>query len=163
MRRFAALSLGVVAILFVVTLAAIGNIGERSSIPKVANEALEKGTDFELFSLNPAHLTEKPENHFHGWEVLGSTKIDDAKTRGQIVAALRKGVAESDGMVAACFNPRHGIRVQHGGKTIDLVICFECLSAAVYVDGERSDGFLTTSSPQATFDRVLKAAASKAE
>lgn len=36
--------------------------------------------------------------------------------------------------MAACFDPRHGVRAVHGGHTVDLVICFECLSLKVYRD-----------------------------
>jgi hypothetical protein len=61
-------------------------------------------------------------------------------------------------MVAGCFIPRHGLRLKGGGKTVDLVICFQCLSAEVFVDGERQKGFLTSGEPQTEFDATLKAA-----
>ena len=74
-----------------------------------------------------------------------------------LVAALKKGVEENDGTVANCFNPRHGIRATHEGNTVELVICFECLSMQAYLGAERS-GALTTASPERTFDDVLRAA-----
>jgi hypothetical protein len=64
----------------------------------------------------------------------------------------------NDGRVAACFNPRHGIRASREGKTIDLVICFECLQVYVYAEEGRQGSFLTTSSPQPVFDQVLREA-----
>ena len=64
-------------------------------------------------------------------------------------------------MAAACFIPRHGIRMTSGRDTVDLVICFECLSVNVYVNDKREKGFLTTRDPQPTFDAVLKAAGVK--
>lgn len=136
--------------LFVVLLAGCGQ-----KIPEPALTALEKGDKFELFSLNPARTAEKPPNEFHGWEILGSTKVDKADVRKKLVAALKKAAAENDGVAAGCFNPRHGIRIVHGGKTIDVVICFECYSASVYIDDERKDSFLLTDSAQATFNKVL--------
>ena len=78
---------------------------------------------------------------------------DDKKA---ILAALRKGVADSDGMVAACFNPRHGIEATYEGKTVELVICFECLSISGWVDGERFS-VLTTGGPAGEFNRMLEA------
>jgi hypothetical protein len=47
------------------------------------------------------------------------------------------------------------------GKTVDLVICFQCFSVQVFVDGKRQEGFLTTGDPQEVFDSVLKAAGVK--
>ena len=35
-----------------------------------------------------------------------------------------------------CFFPRHVLRVVKGGRTIDLVICFQCNSYRVYADGK---------------------------
>src|SRR5262249_25736189 len=87
---------------------------------------LEKAEHFELLSLDPAVEGVKGEEGFHGWKILGKTAVKDAAVRKQIVTALDKGIAESDGNGAKCFDPRHGIRAQHDGKTVDLVICFEC-------------------------------------
>jgi hypothetical protein len=132
--------------------------GCGQKIPEPALTALGKGEKFELFSLSPEHFTEdkRPPNHFHGWEVLGSTKVEKADVRKQLVAALKKAAAENDGVAAACFNPRHGIRVVQEDKTIDLVICFECYSTTVYVDDVRKDSFLLTDSAKAAFDKVLQ-------
>lgn len=136
-------------------LAVVLLAGCGQKIPEPALTALEKGDKFELFSLDPTRTTEKPPNNFHGWEILGSTKVDKADVRKKLVAALKKAAAENDGVAAGCFNPRHGIRVVHEGKTIDVVICFECYSASVYADDGRKEGFLITESAQATFNKVL--------
>src|SRR5262249_13241443 len=95
-----------------------------------------------------------PKDNFHGWKVLGKTAVKEKADRGKLVEALEKGIKENDGTVAACFNPRHGIRVAKGDKTIDLVICFECFSLEVWKGEERSS-VLTTGSPQKAFDKVL--------
>ena len=139
-------------------LVCVATLGCGDKFPPTTLTSLNQAESFELLSLNPAHLTEKPENDFHGWEVLGSTKVEDTKDRTKLIAALRKGVNENDGTVAGCFNPRHGIRVTSGGTTTEIVICFECMSAQVYVNGKRQSHFLLTNSPQPTFDAVLKEA-----
>jgi hypothetical protein len=148
------------------------NSASRSKIPDDVNAALEKAESFELFSLDPDEIpadsadssesgpssAKKDEQRFQIWPALGSTTITDKAQREKLIAALQKGVAENDGMAAACFNPRHGIRVKHAGKVYDVVICFECMSASTYVDNVRRKGFLVTRTPQPEFDAVLKAA-----
>ena len=123
-----------------------------------AKAVLDKAEQFELLSLDPAVEGVKGKEGFHGWKILGKTAVKDATIRKQIVTALDKGIAESDGNGAKCFDPRHGIRAQRDGKTVDLVICFEC--GWVYVfhgDKEERQGVaVTTGKPQAVFDKVLK-------
>jgi hypothetical protein len=90
---------------------------------------------------------------FHGFRILGKTTLKD-ETRKTIVAGLYKGIKDSDGSVAACFNPRHGIRATADGKTVDIVICFECHSLLTYL-GEMKASALTAPTPEATFNKVL--------
>lgn len=129
---------------------------ENSLTPQV-QAVLNKADQIELLSLSPEHLQEKPKDAFHGWRVLGSTTIkgDD---KAAALTALRAGIAANDGMVAGCFNPRHGVRATQGGKTVDLVICFECLQISVYVGEEREKGVLTTAQAQPLFNKLLTAA-----
>jgi hypothetical protein len=124
-------------------------------LPPAAEAILAKPDRFELLSLDPGREGEKTVNGFHDWKVLGSTIVSDAKTQRELVAALKKGISENEGIVAACFNPRHGLRVTQGDKTVDIVICFECLSMSVYI-GEQKSGVWTTRSPQPVFDKVLR-------
>jgi hypothetical protein len=118
---------------------------------------LEKAENFELLSLEPERLEEVPKDSFQGWKVLGKKTIDTSEIRKKIVDALEKGVVENQGGVTVkCFNPRHGIRVTHNGKTADFVICFQCLQVHVYMDGGAEQMFLVSSSPTETFNKVLK-------
>jgi hypothetical protein len=118
---------------------------------------LEKATQFDLYSLEPATegKVEKNKKTFHGWEVLGKTTVKDGKTRKELLDALQK-----KGDVAKCFDPRHGIRASHGGKSVDLVICFRCGQIYVFPDGkgERAATLTISDTSQPVFDRVLKAA-----
>jgi RNA polymerase sigma factor (sigma-70 family) len=121
---------------------------------------LEKAEEFELLSLNPsidpAQRDEKIKEDFHGFQVLGKTTVKDAQTRKKLVAAFKKGIKDSDGNAALCFNPRHGIRFTHDDKTVDFVICYECLQMRVYVGDKKEAEITTTNSPQDTFNSVLK-------
>lgn len=117
---------------------------------------LRDATSFELYSLDPMERTEFDANAgFHGWKILGTTQVDDATTRKKLAEALSSGIAENEGVVNMCFDPRHGIRVTVDGRQYDYVICFECYSARCYIDGKQNLGFLTTESPQSEFDRIL--------
>ncbi len=127
----------------------------NNRVPKAAKAALQEGDRVELFSLDPPRLEEKPPDHFHGWRVLGKTLIKDAAVRKTLVGAFLQGVEDSDGAVAGCFNPRHGIRVAHKGRITDFVICFECLSVKVHTGDEKEGGFLIADSPQGAFNKIL--------
>lgn len=145
-------------------LAACG--ADDNRIPADVLAALEKGQTLELISLDHARPVAAKEGEvkqddgetLHGWKVLGNTVLKDAKDRGKLLAALQTGVRESDGTAAKCFNPRHALRASHGGKVYEVVICFECFSAAIHIDGKREPGFLLNRSPQPTFDALLKEA-----
>ena len=127
-------------------------------LPAPAMEALAGAEQYELLSLDPSREGHGSPGNFHGWKVLGRTSVADSGTRQRLNEALRAGARTSDGSMAACFIPRHGIRAVRAGKATELVICFECLSAQVYQDGRRTEGFATTGSPEKLFDEVLKAA-----
>ena len=131
--------------------------GCEEKIPSDAREALLSAEDFFYFSVDPNRLENiPPDEALHGWKILGKASIEDKGTRTKLIGALRKGIEANDGKVAACFNPRHAIRVTHDGKTYDFVICFECFSISYYIDGARQKGILVTDSPRTVFNEILK-------
>jgi hypothetical protein len=130
--------------------------GQENKIPDQARAILENASQFELLSIGN---DTSPKNHteeFHRWPVIGKTTIKDPDTRKRLVAALEKGVEENKGDVMKCFNPRHGIRVTHGGMTADFVICFECYQVIAYVAGGKGQRFLITDSPAPIFNQTLQ-------
>ena len=132
---------------------------ENPSLSKEAKAVLDQAEQIELYSLDPAGGPLKKDaekNGFHGWKVLGKTKLADAKTSKKVMAAIYKGIPEGFGP-AGCFHPRHGIRATLKDKTVDLVICFECMSMTVY-NGEKGEIVYTSASPQPVLDKVLTAA-----
>ena len=128
-----------------------------NELPKEVRDAFEKATEYDLYSLDPSRLRKKDakDELFHDWKVLGKTRLkgDAAK---KIRAAIDKGRKDSDGSVAACFNPRHGVRIVHDKKTYDLVICYECLSANVFEGEKRLGQFLTARGPETTLNKTLE-------
>ena len=162
MTRFRAIALASFAMLLT-TVSAWTAEKPENKLSADVQTILEKAEQFELLSLDPAVEGVKGKEGFHGWKILGKTMVKDAAVRKEIVTALDKGIAESDGNGAKCFDPRHGIRAQRDGKTVELVICFECMQVQGYLDkSEKSDvHFLVTKTPQDAFDKVLKAAGVK--
>lgn len=138
----------------VVVLAAVGR-SSAAEIPADVKAALEKASEWELYSLHPEQKKDAPKEALHNWRVLGKTTIKDADTRKKLLDALAKGANDHDGTVVDCFNPRHGIRVKAGDKTIDLVICFECYQTEIYTGDQRTGGYQTARSPQPALDKVL--------
>jgi len=128
----------------------------ENRLPDAARAILENADRMTLFSLNPKRPTKKPNQDFHGWQVLGQTVVKSREVRKRVVAAVEKGIAKSDGSAAGCFDPRHGIRATHQGKSVDLVICFECLQILVFVENQKAKGVLTTQSPESVLDKVLR-------
>jgi hypothetical protein len=126
-----------------------------NQIPAAVREALDKAEGVTLLSLDPDPKEgEKAAQQFHGWKVLGKTEVKDKAARAQLIAALVEGASKKGLEPAKCFEPRHGLRLTHKGKTVDLVICFQC--AQVRVKGISQQDFLISRFPQPTLDKILK-------
>jgi hypothetical protein len=121
----------------------------QRDLPKEVREAFAKAESFELYSLDPGKRVTEDEG-FHGWTILGKITLKDDAARS-VREAVHAGAKDSDGRVAKCFIPRHGLRL----GTMDLVICFECLQGYVYRGGEQVDSFLTTGAPAKILNKAL--------
>lgn len=119
---------------------------------------LEHADTFELLSLQPEPPLESPEHGFHGYKVLGKCQILGEDKRKVIVKAFEAGVKEEKGLIAACFEPHHGLRVTRNRKSVDFVICFEYFYAYIYINSKLSNGFRITCSPRPVFDKELREA-----
>jgi hypothetical protein len=89
---------------------------------------------------------------------LGREPIPEPGPRHELVAALQKAISESDGSVAACFEPRHGIHATSGVNSVDLVICFHCRQIEVYLGSTQTAYVPTTDAAERVFDRFLEEA-----
>jgi hypothetical protein len=134
---------------------------------------LEASEHFVLLSLDPedtdAHRqaikdlglkrkppTRRPER-FYEYGVLGKTELRDAQLRTQLVAAIAEGIrANTSGLSASCFEPRHGIRAVRGTQAVDLVICFHCYSLSIH--GPIETGYPIFRHAQPIMDRALRQA-----
>ena len=135
-----------VTFLLATTTASTGEIRPAEQFVRTLKNAKE----WELFSLDPSVKTDK--DGFHGYKVLGKTTVKDPETLKGLFAAFKQGTEKGD---AGDFKPRHGIRFTIGATTMDLLVCSP---AKVYRKDTFDAEFRISKSPQAAFDKVLKAA-----
>lgn len=135
----------------------------NNRIPADLDQALDLADSFILFSIDPrrpASLEAARENSvsvFHGYKILGQTEVSDPAARRVLNQALRRSVHENAAdLHAMCFNPRHAIRLTHSSRRYDVLMCFECLAAIVWSDGEQTGRFGPSGSAQASFDEALR-------
>jgi hypothetical protein len=117
--------------------------------------------EFELLSLDPTLLTDKQRRRlgaklFHGYRVLGRTKVKKGLERDELLQALRESIANSPLYYVYCFEPRHAIRTSVGAKMADLVICFSCNRIEVYSPGNSRTSISAAAQP--SLDAALKRA-----
>ncbi len=134
---------------------AVAEEQKDNKLPDAVQAVLDKAGQIELYSLDPE--AKRDDTGFRGWKVLGKTALKGDAARKQLLAPLAQGIAKSDGNGAKCFEPRHGVRAAFDGRTVDLVICFECSWVYVFTgkDDNRLASVATTGAPQAAFDAAL--------
>lgn len=138
---------------------AIAIVLPESTMPAVVQMALLEFGDWELLSLDPADRKENPPGGFHGFVVLGKTRVNHAATQAKLIQAVFEGTKKGLKIdPAACFEPRHGLRLKHQGKNVDLVLCFECHTMKVYGADQKAEVCLVDDSPETTFTQVLREA-----
>ncbi|MGC1273494.1 MAG: hypothetical protein WBC44_07270 [Planctomycetaceae bacterium] len=141
---------------FLACLMALTGCGRGEFTMSADQQAILRDADqIALLSLQPGSLGNEPADGFHGYEVLGRATLKGAE-RARIVGAFLDAADESDGTVAACFEPRHGIRAIRDRETVDFVICFECLQVAVYAGDEEAGYFTITDTPLPVFNETLR-------
>jgi hypothetical protein len=116
----------------------------------------------ELFALLPfPSQGEEPlkpgEEAFHGYRILGRARVEDAGARAALLGLVRRGIDASDGAVAVCFLPRHGLRAERGGAAVDLVLCYECMQARVYGAGAEPGEIATASTVEPEVSAFFRA------
>jgi len=152
---------GVIAAAAVITLAWKGYVGTiranriRIAFPAAEKQFLDQSSRLVLYSLEPIPMSPIPgRKTFHGYTILGQTPVGQ-DNRNNLLSELYAGVAESPGLAAACFNPRHGIRASRKGETMDLVICFQCSQIHIHTSTEQRT-ITTSKNAQPYFNQVLR-------
>lgn len=140
------------ALLFLLLFAAGPGIAAASEneLPADAAEALRSGSAVVIYSLEP-YEPEGEEgtgsDRLHGFQVLGRAALDSTNTR-KAVAEFETAIADWDGAVAMCFDPRHALRTESGGHTFDFLLCYDCNELAVYRDGAQVASIGIAGSPR---------------
>ncbi len=139
-----------------------GSQTETGERPDGVLAALADADQVEILALHPYPYQMEKDGQdleeFHGYGVLGQAPLRDQASRNELIATIERGIEASNGMDAACFNPRHGLSVTVNGSTWDLLICYECLSMQVYRDGEEQNGHLTAELVEPEVSAVYRAA-----
>ena len=146
--RWSLLALAMVAL-------AVGMVWMRwRGLPYGVARSLGTAETYELISVSPRIGM----GDYYGHQTFGRATITDPAVRQRLNAALQAAVRESNGSVAACFNPRHAIRASGGGHVTELLVCFECKAIEVFSDGKKTDYIPISSSQESVFDAVLQKA-----
>jgi hypothetical protein len=74
-------------------------------------------------------------------------KITDEAVKEKLLAELRQSLVNRHA-AAKCFEPRHMIRVERKGETIDVLICFDCSNLTGFIDGARQREFQIAHNPK---------------
>lgn len=106
-----------------------------------------------IYSLDPQRHEAPPLDNFYGYKIIGQKEVTDFGDRKELLNKLAESIRQSTGWVAACFNPRHGLRFKENDTQIDLVICFECNSSRAY--GTTHNNILLTGVGNSTFNTFL--------
>ena len=143
--------------LLVLSLVACGKHTKQAPVVAALEKLADAPSKVVLYSLNPEnHHDNDPytDTVFHGYDILGKAEITDRSEQRALLQALAHGASENDDHAMACFNPRHALHIEQGGRSTDFTICFECLQ--VETRGFDQGGFLTSASPEPTFDESLR-------
>jgi hypothetical protein len=120
---------------------------------------LENADQVEAFRLNPKKA-KQPEQKggafFHSYKVLRHVQVKKVDDRKAIAKALGAALHWNPLRQALCFNPRHGVRASHGGRSLDLVICLECSIIYLYEADKFQDNLTVTAKTCEPLDRVLR-------
>lgn len=121
--------------------------GRPNALPTEADQALHSGGPAVIYSLEPWVAPDrKVALRLQGYEILGQSELSDAQ-RQIAVGAFDSALAEWDGAIAACFDPRHALRIRFKGHAYDFLLCYSCQQMEVFRDGERLGGAGTAGSP----------------
>ncbi|MFT7487138.1 MAG: hypothetical protein ACI9F9_002997 [Candidatus Paceibacteria bacterium] len=122
--------------------ARVADLNAPVSLPTGVHDVLAGASEMKLFAIHPfLHPPAKEDRVdaalFHFYTILGQASLSEESMRCELVDTLYKGIEASRGDVAMCFSPRHGLRAEHKGHQVDFVICYECLSMEIHLDGVR--------------------------
>lgn len=95
---------------------------------------------------------------FHYYPILGKVVLK-SQQKQEVSAAFLQSIREGDKHYS-CFEPRHALRFERDGKTLDAVLCFSCSNVSF---SEKKEGSLGQRIPiswasKEVFNSILKEA-----
>lgn len=112
---------------------------KENKLPPEAEQALRAPGKVTLYSLEPWDEPTPSDKTLQNVKVLGRTELD-REQGATAIAEFKSAVSGWDGLIAACFDPRHALRVKAKAHTYDFLLCYECHQLYIY----RDDKLLTT-------------------
>lgn len=147
-------------------MAAVGAVLDRlvPGVGWIEGVTMARAERWTLYAVEPRREPERGADLFHGHRIRGQVDVEEGPLRRRLTVALNRGLAENGGWFGPrrsglCFRPRHGIRAVRGGRTIDLLICFECYQVRVLDGPDRTVGrtLPVSGTPRGVFDEVYGA------
>lgn len=107
----------------------------RGAIPPELQAVLLEADRFEVLLIacerDPAPGEERLRTN--RYPIVGRVELPVGAERAKLLSRLYQGIAEGDqNSRAGCFEPHHAIRATRGERTVDLVICFQCVALEVW-------------------------------
>ncbi|MEG3789156.1 hypothetical protein V1318_03385 [Lysobacter sp. CCNWLW3] len=122
-----------------------------NALPAEATQALHSTGHAVIYSLEPWADPDKNVVRLQGYQILGRSDLSDAQ-RSIAVGAFDSALAGWEGAIAACFDPRHALRIQFEGHAYDFLLCYSCQQVEVFRDGKMIGGAGITGSPEVLND-----------
>jgi hypothetical protein len=76
----------------------------------------------------------------HEFSVLGRVEIVDPEMRRKLISSVNADIRRG-AVPSKCFFARHALQIIKNGKTMDILICFECNNYGIY-EGEFRRGMM---------------------
>ena len=135
-------------------------IAAPNVLPPDLQQVLDSAHSAVIYSLDPNGDPQKGRS-LHNVSILGHAKLDAVETH-QAAQAFNQAVKGWDNMMAACFNPRHALRINSNGHIYDYLLCYECHQIEVFVDDSLKVDIGAAGSPEvAEFDPAGSPSASR--
>lgn len=133
-----------------------------AALPEDLRAIVEGAEATTLLTLDPRRLPAKPDDEpherFRRYPVLATAVISEAAEHRRLVEALYEGLKGEGAGPAGCFIPRHGLRFERDGRSVEFLICFQCTRVHVYrPDAEHKVDMLMGPGVKPVFDEAIKA------
>ena len=104
-----------------------------ASLPAKVREVLRKAESLEVFGISPAGKAGI------GWYPDLKTVLPRGQERDELLNAFFFD-ASAGPNPSACFIPRHSLKATYAGKTVEVIICYQCHLFVVEGDLGKFDG-----------------------